>query len=59
MSKRKNSLSSLAKTMKNVDKAMKGKTSAKTQGKQVLRQLGVIKPQKRTGLAAALRKLSK
>lgn len=59
MARRKSSLSSLAKTVKSVNKAVKGKPSAKTQGKKILRELGVIKPQKRTGLGAALRKLSK
>lgn len=51
---------SLSQTLKDINKAVNGNPSAKTTGKKVLRQLGVIKPQKRTGGAAAqLKKLFK
>lgn len=50
---------SLLKTMQEMNKAVKSNPSAATTGKKVLRQLGVIKPQKRTGAAAQLKKLFK
>lgn len=51
--------SSLSSTLKNINKAVNGKPSANSAGKQILKQLGVIKPQKRTGAVAQLKKLLK